>query len=106
MLVDRGIKVVDNKYIWRNDPRLVNNSIYRLSEAQVSAFLESIKVPTLLIEPTDGWPGYNSPPYEHRKKLIDNLTVEVIEGHHHVHMDKADTIKKIILSYMTKIGQR
>lgn len=101
LLVERSLQKIENgKYIWRNDPRLMQNSIYRLSENQIKSFLKEIICPTLLIEPDDGWPGFSEPPYVIRKRYIHNLHVKNIKGHHHAHMDQAYDIYKIINNFI------
>jgi len=90
LLVERGIKAVDGGFSWTSDPRLLEPSLMRFSEAQVEAIFSGIECPIRLICGDKGYfSSYES--LKHRltylKKDDKELDRHVVSGGHHFHMD-------------------
>jgi pimeloyl-ACP methyl ester carboxylesterase len=90
LLVERGIKEVEGGYSWTSDPKLLEPSFMRFTEAQVKTVFSGIECPIRLI---CGDKGYFSN-YEDLKKRFEYLQREdevldrhVVSGGHHFHMD-------------------
>ena len=90
LLVERGLKSVEGGYSWTSDPRLLEPSLMRFSEAQVEAIFSGIECPIRLV---CGDKGYFSS-YENLKhrfaylqKENEELDRHVVSGGHHFHMD-------------------
>jgi pimeloyl-ACP methyl ester carboxylesterase len=86
LLVDRGIKKVDNGYCWTSDPKLLNPSMVRFTEAQVKEVFAGISCRVYLV---CGDQGYFSD-YQlvsERLSYIKCLNKFIVEGGHHFHMD-------------------
>lgn len=88
ILVERGARQVDGKWTWASDPRLVLPSALQMDEEQIFSFFREITAETILIRPTPGYP-FNDAMMKKRTEHIPNLTIETVEGHHHVHLDDA-----------------
>ncbi len=82
LLCERGLAQANGGMTWRSDPRLRLPTL-RFTEPQVLAFLEKIRCPTLLVQATRGMLQGT----EERARAVPRLSVKVIEGAHHVHMD-------------------
>lgn len=85
-LVARGLKEVENGYSWTSDPRLMEPSLLRFSEAQVKVVFEGIACPVCLI---CGDKGYFAD-YEALKERIGyirNIQKHIVSGGHHFHME-------------------
>lgn len=90
-LVERAVKDVADGFVWRFDPDLSLPSLSYFTEEQVLVFLRAIKVPTLLIEASDGVIADNELLLG-RKGAIGDLESCWVEGCHHVHLTEADTV--------------
>jgi pimeloyl-ACP methyl ester carboxylesterase len=97
-LLERGLKQEGTYYKWRNDPRLLLKPLSMLSELQVAAFLENITADTCLIRPEHGWP-FSEDIFEHRFKLVKNISLHRIAGNHHAHLDNPAETAKILNNF-------
>ncbi len=86
LLVERGIEKRDDGFVWTSDPRLMDPSLVRFSEAQVRAIYEGIECPVCLICGEDGYFGEYSR-LRHRLEYIKDLTMHTVRGGHHFHME-------------------
>ncbi len=103
VLVQRGSRRVDDRVFWRHDPRLQGRSLLRLTEQQVGAFLEAVTCPVLLVRPDGGWP------VDHvwakgRLDRIGDLTVEQVQGGHHVHLTDPARVAGPINEFLVEVG--
>jgi pimeloyl-ACP methyl ester carboxylesterase len=90
LLVERGIKEVEGGFSWTSDPRLLQPSLMRFTEAQVKSVFAGIECPLRLI---CGDKGYFSD-YKVLAKRLDYLKRDdealdqhLVAGGHHFHMD-------------------
>jgi len=90
-------------YTWRADSRLRSSSAMRMTEKQLRCLLPEITAPTLLIEGKQGL--LQLPEAKHiqaRKPLVKNLTVQLMEGGHHLHLEHPKRIAKIMCQFLEK----
>jgi pimeloyl-ACP methyl ester carboxylesterase len=90
LLVERGTKKVEGGYSWTSDPRLLEPTLMRFTEAQVQSVFAGIECPIRLV---CGDKGYFSD-YEVLEKRLNYLTKDdddldkyLVSGGHHFHMD-------------------
>lgn len=103
LLVERNLKQVDGGYQWRSDPRLLWPSHSRAEEASVRNWLSHIECPVLLIA-ADPAPVYFTPELrDARLACIKQSELHVIQGSHHVHMDKPAEVAAIIDAFWQKL---
>ncbi len=109
-LVERALTSVENNknkqtfgYTWRADSRLRSSSAMRMTEKQLCCLLPGITSPTILIEGKQGL--LQLPEAKHiqkRKPLVQNLTVELMEGGHHLHLEYPEKIAKLLTNFLEK----
>ncbi len=89
LLVERGLRAVEDGFVWSSDPRLMLPGPIRASEAQVEACLAAIECPTLLVTASETPPYFPPALVARRSARVRRLTHRVVCGTHHVHMDDA-----------------
>jgi len=94
-LVLRNLEEKNQRFHWRTDSRLFLPSLLMLTEEQVHAFLEAITAKTCFIHAKEGWP-FGEDVLEKRLSKIKNLDFYSISGHHHIHMDEAARVARIL----------
>ncbi len=100
-IVTRGVEQFADGYRWSSDPRLKVASINRLTEPQLIHLIESIKVPILLVEATQGlFKDY--PVAQARKAYFNELQLELIEGGHHVHLEQPKQVAQLINTFLVQ----
>ncbi len=88
LLVERATVAVEGGGVqWRSDRRLRLPAPYRFTEDQVLALLRAIRAPTRLAVGDRGLPPMARPALEQRVAAIGDLTIDHLEGHHHLHME-------------------
>lgn len=99
-MVERGLKKTKKGYRWRTDKRLRLRSLFRISEQMTQDFLASKKPETLVIlaQPTSYAMSY--PSANERLKALKPEKMVHLAGHHHLHMDQADSVAKPILDFL------
>lgn len=86
LLVERGIQSCEGGYMWRSDPRLLEPTFVRFSEAQVQAIYRGINCPVCLICGKDGYFSERAA-FAKRLAYIDQIETYHVAGGHHFHMD-------------------
>ena len=100
LLVNRGLKSVDDGFCWTSDPRLMEPSLIRFTEAQVKAVYSGIECPVSLICGDKGYfADYGA--LKNRLSYIGRLEKHIVQGGHHFHMEgdvrkTADLIEEFI----------
>lgn len=94
-LVKRASLKTSDGYTWRADFRLRAPSLIRMGEAQVKNILSGIAVPTLVILGDKGMPQLRTAA-EKKDDYFPNAKVEILPGHHHLHMDNAVAVANAI----------
>lgn len=104
ILVDRGLKEVEEGFVWASDPRLLEPSMVRLSEAQVEAIFQGIVSPVMLICGSEGFFS-DRKALEKRLAYIHTLERHTVAGGHHFHMEgDVERSAKLIGSFLDKIS--
>ena len=85
-IVPRGLKRVEGGYQWTNDARLQGASAVKLSSAQISAALQGIKAPVLLLLAEEGH-GQYAQMAEKAEQEIANVLIASVKGRHHFHLE-------------------
>lgn len=78
----------DGRFHWRTDRRLTAPSLLRWSPAQMLETMAAVDVPTLLLQASAG--VLNERPHFHEAcRRIAPLTRRVLNGGHHLHLERA-----------------
>ncbi|WP_028470938.1 alpha/beta fold hydrolase [Neptunomonas japonica] len=83
-LIERGLKHVEQGYIWRSDPGLMLPSLLRMSEDQVNAFLQAVTAPVRIYL---GDSGIHDESWVPRIAQIKAVNVIDLKGNHHLHLE-------------------
>lgn len=86
-IVERNLASVEGGYSWLTDSRLRQQSKVRLTEDQVKAFFNQIKIPVQLIVAEQGI--IPSAWLQQRKAYLIDVQQVNISGHHHFHAEMA-----------------
>lgn len=87
LLVSRSIVEDDSGFKWRSDPRLKQLSAIKMSEPQAMDLLSGITHDTLLILGDSGYKSLREQ-LDERMRAVKSLTLSMIRGGHHVHMEQ------------------
>lgn len=103
LIVERGLKPVDESFVWRSDSRLTLPSPFRLTEEQNKGVLKNISCPTFFVLASDGLVREAAPfQVSHRFAYIPHLEMTEISGHHHVHMDSPAVVAEKIKNFLSQ----
>ncbi|WP_431769417.1 alpha/beta hydrolase [Vibrio sinus] len=99
-IVLRGMKKQGSEYIWRHDPKLQCESIYRMSFEHADEIVKNIKSLHLIVLGEDGYPELRQ-----RLSQLSNLKYEVrtVAGGHHCHLENSHAVALSILGLVNKI---
>lgn len=92
LLVERGLRKVDDGYEWSSDPRLTLTSAIRLSESQVCAYLAGIRCPTRLVIADPPMPFVDVEHMLERTRIVPGLRHVRLPGTHHLHMESPQEV--------------
>lgn len=106
-IVERGLKESDASanagepgYVWSSDPRLMLPSAQRFTEQQLSAVLDGIRAPTLLILAEPEAPYLARAMIEARIARVDDIDVVRMRGNHHLHLEDAAAVSAPMLAFL------
>jgi pimeloyl-ACP methyl ester carboxylesterase len=85
-IASRSLQPIEGGYQWTNDFRLRGASAVKLSAAQISAALQGIKAPVLLMMGKEGHGQYDRMA-EQAEQEISNVRFAAVEGRHHFHLE-------------------
>lgn len=102
LLVERGLRAAGAGWIWASDPRLTVASPLRLSEPAIQTWIAAVEAPTLLIVADHAPPYFSAGTREARLQQLRHGRVEVIPGHHHLHMDTPAPVAATIRDFLRK----
>jgi pimeloyl-ACP methyl ester carboxylesterase len=102
LLVERGIEQYPQGYLWRSDSRLRVKSLYRFSTEQAKQLLRDIDVPVQLVYGDKGMDMVKQG-ISAFKNEFKQITLHELAGGHHVHMEQAQEIAKIIKNFIKSI---
>ncbi len=102
LIVRRNLQEVNGGFVWRSDPRMMLPTHVRTDESFIRSWIRAIEAQTLVIA-ADPAPVYFTP--EQRDARLAELKhgrAVVIPGGHHLHMEKADDVGKVILDFLAE----
>jgi pimeloyl-ACP methyl ester carboxylesterase len=91
-IVERGLAKVEGGYRWRSDPRLTRPSAIRLAESQIRVLLAGIEAPTALLLSHPTTPYLPSALMQARANLLRRITVQQMDGGHHLHLEHPQAV--------------
>lgn len=99
-LVERGLKAVEDGWIWSADPRLQLPSAVPMSEAQVQHLLRDLSMPVLVLAAEQPDPRLPKLHVQARLDCVPQARVERLPGGHHLHIAEparsADEIRRFL----------
>lgn len=98
-IVKRGLKISENGFEWRHDPRLLLPSPLRMTENQTLAFLQEIQAPTLIINASNGF-KIDENRYQARLEKVANLQHCTLECGHHLHIEQPTACALLINRFL------
>ena len=101
-LVARGLKPVMGGFSWNSDPRLKVKSRHYFTEEQSLAFLKKISAPVLLIDSEENRKDLWKKSYIKRFSYIENFHRSIVNGGHHLHLDKPEDVAKAITKFVNQ----
>jgi pimeloyl-ACP methyl ester carboxylesterase len=105
LLVERGVAMVPGGYRWSSDPRLTAISPARFSEPLVQEWIRGVEAPTLVVAAREH-PAYFDPALRNaRMACLRDGRVEVLPGHHHLHMDDPAAVAAAITGFIAGTGR-
>jgi pimeloyl-ACP methyl ester carboxylesterase len=100
LIVQRNLQTVTNGYIWRSDARLMLPTHVRTDEQFVRSWIQAIEAQTLVIAADPAQIYFSPEQRSARLALLKHSHLHVIEGGHHVHMEKPDEVAKMIIDFL------
>lgn len=100
LIVERNLRAIDGGFAWRSDPRLRLPSSTRLPEAAIRAILQAIEAPTLLVAAAPSPPYFPPELRAARVACLRDATLHVLDGGHHLHMERADAIGALLRDFL------
>ena len=101
ILLDRGVRPYQNGFTWTSDARLMYPDPTRLTEAQVMAFIQAVKSPSLLLLGEAGWPWTPDFIARHTGAHRHLRTLRLPGGHHlHLEDNTVDAVAEQIRGFL------
>ena len=100
LIVERNLQAVAGGWSWRSDPRLRLPSSTRLPEAAIRAILQAVDAPTLLVAAEPAPPYFPPALRAERIACLRDASLHVLEGGHHVHMERAPEIGALLRDFL------
>lgn len=104
LIVERNLQAAPAGWSWRSDPRLRLPSSTRLPEAAIRAILHAIDAPTLLVAAEPSPPYFPPSLRAERLACLRDATLHVLEGGHHVHMERAPEVGALLRDFFADQG--
>lgn len=102
LLCERSLERRRDHFRWRTDPRLKWHSPTLLTEEQVLEILAAIRAPTLSLSASPLARWFDPEAARRRLHAMQDCYNRPIEGHHHFHMERPETIAPMILEFLTE----
>lgn len=100
LLVERGLRAVDGGFVWRSDPRLVQPTMIRMTEAQIDDVLRAIECPTLAVFADPAQPYLPDAERRRRVALLPRGRMAVLPGGHHLHMQQPQAVAQAVNAFL------
>ncbi|HVL01314.1 MAG TPA: alpha/beta hydrolase [Dongiaceae bacterium] len=85
-ICNRGLVPAGEGFTWRSDPRLKMSSAIRLTEEMVTAYLQQLTMPVLLIRGRHSFFATEKT-LQDRADRIPNCRHALLDGNHHLHLE-------------------
>ena len=106
LLVERNINTSAQGVTWSTDPRLHAASAVKLTVAQIEAVLGALSMPALLLLSNQS-SDYLADMVERAQRHIADLSVQVVRGGHHFHMESdVKTVAQYICQFLSTTRNR
>jgi len=109
LICERSARAEGEHVLWRSDPALNWVSAVVMTEEQVLDLLRHVQADTLTFQATTDAPWISSDRIDARKQALAHGHHNVVDGHHHFHMDEpaaiAETIRAFILEHDLAPGE-
>ena len=92
----------EGEQVWGSDSRLITPSLLRLTEQQVENILRNIQCPMLVIGASNSFKNLPEA-YQQRKHWIGDAAFHVLQGGHHIHLERIDETVAIIGEFVSKM---
>ncbi len=104
LIVERGTHAAPegDGVVWSSDPRLTWSGLQRFTEEQACAIVAGIRAPTLLILADPAAPYLPREAIRERARRIADIEVVTLPGHHHLHLDDADTVAGVVRDFLDR----
>ncbi len=87
-ILERNIRLdASGEQFWASDPRLVTQSLLRLTEEQAENIMTHIVCPTLVIASSTSIKRMDTV-FQKRKMWVTHANLTLIDGGHHLHLEK------------------
>ncbi len=101
-LVERGLRQVQDGYVWSSDPCLRLPTPLRIEEMQLRRLLAGIEAPTLLLLADPETPYLPREKMTARAACVRDIRVEHIAGRHHLHLQHPREVAERLLAFLRK----
>jgi len=106
LLAERSLRACPGGVTWTTDPRLQGASAVKLTDGQIKAVLGALRMPTLLLLAREN-PLQLPDVDDYAQGRIESLTVQVVAGGHHCHMEsQAQDVARYLLSFLADANKR
>ncbi len=99
-IVERNLRRVGKRYVWRSDPRLRLRTPLRLEEGQIRRLLAGIDARTLLLLAEPATPYLPAELINTRASCLSDIRVERLCGPHHLHLRHAHEVAAYIKNFL------
>lgn len=99
-LVTRGVREVEDGYVWSSDARLRLPTPLRIDELQLRRLLAGVESPTLLLLADPETPYLPRATMEARAACVRDIRIERIAGRHHLHMQHPQEVAERLLGFL------
>ena len=101
-LVQRNLRPEGERFTWRTDSRLKVRSRIYLTESQVGAFLQNLRMPTLLITGKQSALREWLELIHSRIAQVPSLEHVELNGGHHLHLDNPESVAEAIRQFLLR----
>jgi len=102
LLVERGVVAVEGGYAWSSDPRLTLPALQRMTEEQVADLVRGIECPARVVFADPAQSYLPDPLRRARAALLPDGELFVIQGNHHLHMEKPAEVAQAIGDFLNR----
>ena len=101
LIVERNLRAVDGRFVWRSDPRLTLPGHLRTDEAVIRSWIRAIECPTLVIAADPPPPYFTDAQREARVAELRDGRCERVAGGHHLHMEQPEVVGRLLRGFLS-----